>query len=341
MIEKVTIGDCELYCGDCLEILPTLGKVDACVTDPPYFSVKKDSWDNQWGNDNEFIEWARNIAEIICEKLAFNGSLYWFCSPQMAARIEVMLREKFNVLNNIVWNKSGSRKGAAGTGIDVTALRSYWSANSERIIFAELPHSDELYYSLNNGGLCNVFGDKIKHALEISNKKNRELAKLFPSKTGGLTGCVSNWLMGVNVPTKEQWDIMRSFFGENLNFDYETLRLDYEMIRRPFYLNQEKEWGDIWEFSIERGQVHPTQKPLSIMRHIVGASSRKSATILDPFMGSGTTGVACVKLGRRFIGIELERKYFDIACKRIEEAYAQPDMFIQPKAPQPMQEALI
>ena len=56
----------------------------------------------------------------------------------------------------------------------------------------------------------------------------------------------------------------------------------------------------------------------------------KGQTILDPFMGSGTTGVACVKLGRKFIGIELDEKYFDIACKRIEEAYRQPDMFIEP-----------
>ena len=51
---------------------------------------------------------------------------------------------------------------------------------------------------------------------------------------------------------------------------------------------------------------------------------------VDPFMGSGTTGVACAKLGRKFIGIELEPKYFDIACKRIEQAYDQPDMFIEP-----------
>lgn len=53
-------------------------------------------------------------------------------------------------------------------------------------------------------------------------------------------------------------------------------------------------------------------------------------TILDPFMGSGTTGVACAKMGRKFIGIEREEKYFDIACKRIEEAYKQPDMFVTP-----------
>jgi DNA modification methylase len=63
-------------------------------------------------------------------------------------------------------------------------------------------------------------------------------------------------------------------------------------------------------------------------------------TILDPFMGSGTTGVACAKLGRKFIGIEIEHKYFDIACRRIEAAYAQPDMFIAPPA-KAVQEALI
>ena len=59
---------------------------------------------------------------------------------------------------------------------------------------------------------------------------------------------------------------------------------------------------------------------------------KTSGVVLDPFMGSGTTGVACVKLGRRFIGIEIEPCYFDIACKRIEAATKQPDLFIeQPK----------
>ena len=64
------------------------------------------------------------------------------------------------------------------------------------------------------------------------------------------------------------------------------------------------------------------------MKWLVNRVSFKEETILDPFMGSGTTGVACVKLGRKFIGIELEPKYFDIACERITKAYAQPDMFV-------------
>jgi len=84
---------------------------------------------------------------------------------------------------------------------------------------------------------------------------------------------------------------------------------------------------------------HPCPKPIGWMRWAVSLASRAGETILDPFMGSGTTGVAAVKLGRRFIGIEIEPKYFDIACRRIEEATKQPDMFIEP-LPAPKQEAM-
>jgi DNA modification methylase len=79
---------------------------------------------------------------------------------------------------------------------------------------------------------------------------------------------------------------------------------------------------------------HPTEKPLALLRWCLGFVP-DARTILDPFMGSGTTGVACVKLGRKFIGIEIEPKYFDIACKRIEKAYAQPDFFIEAEKKQP------
>ena len=68
------------------------------------------------------------------------------------------------------------------------------------------------------------------------------------------------------------------------------------------------------------GRVHPNEKPVSLIEYLVEKCSAE--TILDPFMGSGTTGVACVNLGRKFVGIELEPRYFDIACRRIEKAYA-------------------
>ena len=84
--------------------------------------------------------------------------------------------------------------------------------------------------------------------------------------------------------------------------------------------------------------AHPTQKPVGLMEWSIGFLD--ATTILDPFMGSGTTGVACAKLGRKFIGIEIEPKYFDIACKRIDDAYRQPRLF-KDEAPKAKQEALL
>jgi hypothetical protein len=82
------------------------------------------------------------------------------------------------------------------------------------------------------------------------------------------------------------------------------------------------------------GQLHPTQKPVEVMEFV--CERAPAGVILDPFMGSGTTGVACARLGRRFIGVEINENYFNIAVKRIEQAYRQPDLFVQrpaPKAP--------
>lgn len=81
-------------------------------------------------------------------------------------------------------------------------------------------------------------------------------------------------------------------------------------------------------------EYHPTQKPLPLMRWLVQGVSAAGETILDPFMGSGSTGVAAIKLGRKFIGIEIEPKYFDVACTRIADAAKQPDMFINRPAPE-------
>lgn len=78
---------------------------------------------------------------------------------------------------------------------------------------------------------------------------------------------------------------------------------------------------------------HPTVKPLYVMFKAIRSASSFGDSILDPFMGSGTTGVAAVKLGRKFIGVEIEPKYFDIACRRISEALKQPDMFIERPKP--------
>ena len=107
-------------------------------------------------------------------------------------------------------------------------------------------------------------------------------------------------------------------------FTLAMAELAWTNIRKP---------AKIWRWksqSINGGdpKFHPTQKPEGLMKWCIGYLPESSVTVLDPFMGSGTTGVAAVQMGRDFIGIEREPKYFDIACRRIEDAQRQQDLFI-------------
>ena len=88
------------------------------------------------------------------------------------------------------------------------------------------------------------------------------------------------------------------------------------------------------------GAEHPTQKPVALMEWGLLHVPETCETILDPFMGSGSTGVACVKMGKRFVGIEAHEPYFDIACRRIKAEYRQPRLFTEPQKPA-VQEALV
>lgn len=97
---------------------------------------------------------------------------------------------------------------------------------------------------------------------------------------------------------------------------------------------------NIWRQCAEKSNKsgHPAPMSYAIAEGHVRTWSNPSETILDPFAGSGTTLVACAKLGRKGIGIEMDPDYFEIACKRVEEAYRQPDLFVAPQTPAPTQE---
>ena len=337
------IGNATLYLGDCREVLPTLGKVDAVVTDPPYFRVLNETWDNEWDDDYAFLAWLGGIVAQLTQAMNPNGSLYLFASPQMASRVEVAIRRHLNVLAMITWNKGARRKGAGGSGVDVTSLRTFWQASSELIIFAERfgsdarANSDAGYTSACEATKRSVFGDYLSAEFTRFGVSRRQIAALFPSVTGGLTGCVSNWVMGYNCPTAEQYAAMRNLLGdgflrreyEDLRREYEDLRREYEDLRRPFLISDKVQWSDVWEFDPpqSRDRTHPCEKPNSLMQHIVNASTRPGNTILDAFAGSGATGIAAVQMGRKFVGIERDPKYFDIACKRIEDAQRQGSLF--------------
>jgi DNA modification methylase len=222
---KEVIGDCTLYLGDCMDILPHLEKADACLTDPPYgytdFNITRTGgpWSKKYQRDNSINEW-----DFKPSKECFDMILS--CSE-----------------DQIIWGGN------------------YFTENLK-----------------NNRGFL------IWHKKTISESFSMAMAEYA-------------WI-SMNINAK------------------------------------------VFHFAPQDPErAHPTQKPVALMKWCLGFLP-DSETILDPFTGSGTTGVACVKLGRKFIGIELDEKYFDIACKRIEEAYLQPDMFIE-APPKPIQDKLI
>lgn len=90
--------------------------------------------------------------------------------------------------------------------------------------------------------------------------------------------------------------------------------------------------SSVQKFNRERG-LHPTQKPVALMEYLIRTYSNDGETVLDNCMGSGTTGIACLRSGRKFIGIEMDQKHFDVARNRIEE-FAQSDIFSDAKAAQ-------
>jgi DNA modification methylase len=116
----------------------------------------------------------------------------------------------------------------------------------------------------------------------------------------------------------------------NAGRDFEMAWSNLEMVARRYVLRP---------MNMDGGKEHPTQKPVALMKWCLGFLP-DARTILDPFMGSGTTIVACQKEGRAGIGIEIDPEYFDIACRRVEDAMLQPDLLIAP-APAPVQEPLL
>lgn len=99
-------------------------------------------------------------------------------------------------------------------------------------------------------------------------------------------------------------------------------------------------WNGMLRKGGEERNGHPTQKPVAVMEWCINRLPKTVETICDPYMGSASILVACAKLGRKGIGIELDEEYFEIACRRVQEAYDQPDLFVSQPEPQPTQEAM-
>jgi DNA modification methylase len=131
------------------------------------------------------------------------------------------------------------------------------------------------------------------------------------SNGGGMWSIYTGKNICEQVPTRELWEKLQAI----LQFD-----LQYDTIKQTF--NTEMGITDVWDdidFYHEKGRIHPTQKPLKLINRLVLASSDRNDVVLDPFMGSGTTAVACVESGRRYIGFESDTEYYRQSQTRLAE----------------------
>jgi len=224
------IGDCTLYLGDCLEILPEMGKVDAVVTDPPFFAPashyqSRISWGRSYADLSILGQYFFDLAEVFKRIIDDAGHLFVFCNDESYPVFYPGAYGLWDFTAALVWDKT-------------------------RI------------------GLGKVF----RHQYELI---------LWASNAGA------------------------------------------------YAKSDGKAHGDILSYAptLSSNREHPVQKPPELMQEIIEICTKPGGVVLDSHMGSGTTLEAAIRCGRKAIGIELNSHYFDIACRRIEEAYKQPKLF--------------
>jgi len=346
--------------GDCLEVMRTFeaASFDAIITDPPFFKVVADDWDRAWDSREKFLAWFGELATEWHRLLRPNGSLYVFAYPRMAAAVETVIGERFNVLNQIVWRK----REHAGMKNETAAQRAFWHA-SERIVFAEHYGADNSARGLSSyAAKCDearafVFEPLRAYLAGEMERAGWTAAKVnaaWRAERGGNGGMAGHWFTASQweLPTAKNYEWLRGLFNgdgaehlrrdyEDLRRDYEYLRTEYESLRRPFTVSRDVQWEDVWDFPTvgKYEGKHPCEKPRALLEHIVRCSTRPGAIILDPFAGSGSTGVAALSLGRRFVGIDSDPHWHRIAsenCNAVAPAptpeaprlrSAQPDLF--------------
>jgi len=321
--------------GDCLEVMGRIpdNSIDLILTDPPYFKVKKEWWDRQWDNPTLFIEWIGKLSQEWQRILKPNGSLYCFASPKMAARVEVKLGEKFNIVNRIIWQKPPfATKAEMFVKED---LRGFFPA-SESIVFCEHYGADnfakgEAGYAAKcdelRGFLFEPLSEYLKAERDKAGWQNEDAKKAVghSPKSGCHWFDKSQWCLPTQL-VYESWQRLSDCFlrpYEELRQEYEELRQEYEELRRPFSVTADVPYTDVWSFptvQFYRGK-HPCEKPSLLLEHIIKASSREGATVLDCFAGSGSTLLAAKRLNRKYIGIEIDREWVDYAEARLSQKY--------------------
>lgn len=286
----------KIIVGNCLEVMKKLPDkcVDLVLTDPPY-NIGKD-----FANDNlpldEYLSWCDKwIAE--CERvLKWSGAIWVTLGFQTVAEVKTIFNRYTNLRlkNWIIWYRQDGWKGDKG-----------FSQSHEHILFFI---KDCLTSELHQQFIAYLNEKREQKGLSLA-----DINKYFGWASNG-GGCASSYMGNKKdnyLPTQKHYNLLKEYLELDNRFDH----LPYGV-----RFNKSDVCDDVWLTpKSEKNRLgHPTQKPVPLFRRIIEVSTNEGDTILDPFIGSGTTAVACKQLNRNFIGIEISPDYCKIAEERLK-----------------------
>ena len=284
---------------DCLEFLSSLDDdvIDLICTDPPYYRVVNDKWDNQWFTIDEYYEWCEKWITELGRVAKWNCSFWLFGFPeQLSTLLPIINKAGFTFRQQIVVNK-GMQAVAGRTS---NKLKMYPTA-TESIFFFHYEARDHIR-------------DLLQRERKYLNWKGKDVnAHLGKAISGGGTfACIASEKKPREhrvYPTREDWNKLK-----------QVMYLpEYDDVVYTFNIQTglTDVWDDINFYDRKVKKFHSTQKPIPLIERIIKTSSNEGHKVLDIFGGSGSTGVVCKMHNREFIGCEIDEEYYNKSLDRI------------------------
>jgi site-specific DNA-methyltransferase (adenine-specific) len=291
--------------GDCIEYMKKIedNSIDLVVADPPYWKVIGEKWDYKWKTEEDYVKWSLKWIEEVARILRIGGTFYCFGYFRTLALLVPHLEQFGLELRQQIIIDKGIRS------VSGRATKKYK-------IFPNVTESI-LFIIKDNKKFIKPFLKEKQKEIGLTAKQINE-ALGVKSNGGGMWSIYTGNNVCEQFPTEELWNKLSKI----LNFN-----LSYKKVAQTF--NPQMGYTDVWtdiDFYKEK-HLHPTQKPLRLIKRLVEASSNEGDIVLDPFAGSGSTQVACIHLNRHYIGIEMDTNYYQMASKRIALERSSPKIF--------------
>ena len=315
----------ELWHGDCLELMKNIpdGSVDLVLTDPPYGTMKNaalDGWNNkttEWDNEIDPTALFTELTRVLRQ----NGKVVLFSQEPYTSRLITSAIPSLPFAYRAIWYKNVH----ANALIAKTAMVNRFE---DICIFSKpCPKHDFCGENPLRKYFAKVYdfiGKTKKEIMQIIGQKADHCFRLNSSQYSLCTKSTYQELIDVfGIDKMDGFCELEKLKPIQEEYQEANRRNIAEKYPPVFNLWQGgKSKSNVLEYKKDNDGYHPTQKPVALLEDLIQTYSNEGNTVLDFTMGSGSTGVACVNTNRRFIGIELDDGYFEIAKKRIEEAYA-------------------